>query len=233
MNDLQRKILATMNVSFLSTTREDEYVSNGDRVPVTYWDVVRNVKDIDDDYLSERQVVAVIPNVGTETIQGYGDLVSISNYESLLRDYGDYLVVISYYDSEGLGIIVNGLLDAECGMPELFDTQDYLVRDVVSLAENYPLYDESDHSDREYETIVEGLREYVAPDLANDAQRRHGIEIDNDAALWYIYDDLETADAWPHVEGLDVIYNTDSIMERLVSQNVGLWGKIKAHLSER
>lgn len=233
MNDLQRKILATMNVSFLSTTREDEYVSNGDRVPVTYWDVVRSPKDIDDDYLSERQVIAVLPNVGTETIQGYGDLVSISNYESLLRDYGDYLVVISYYDSEGLGIIVNGLLDAECGMPELFDTQDYLVRDVASLAENYPLYDESDYSTLEYDTIEKGLREYVAPDLANDVQRRHGIEIDADAALWYIYDDLETADQGPHVEGLDVIYNTDSILERLVSQNVGLWGKIKAHLSER
>lgn len=233
MNDLQRKILGTYNINFMSTTRVHEYVDNGETVRVAYWETVRNVKDIDDDYLSERQVVAIIPHTESESIQGYGDTIGVSNHRSLLRDYEDQLVVVSWSDSEALGIVVNRLLDDGETLPEWFDEQRYLVDDIVNLSERHPLYDESDHSEVEFEIIEEGINDYLVADIVNAAYRKHGMDIKDEDAFWYLCDRMETNGDYPFVEQLGAVYDTDAVARHIAGHNEGLWVKVKRWLGFR
>ena len=99
---------------------------------------------------------------------GYADLVAVSNYRSLLRDYPDLVRPISWDCDRGL-LAVLDLAWVESEGIEL-DLADYLYRALVGL-HDYPLYDDSDYSDLESETEFECWNDYGRRDLRNDLSR--------------------------------------------------------------
>ena len=119
---------------------------------------------------------------------GYADLVAISNYRSLVRDYPDLVRSISWGGDSGL-LAVLDLTWVESQEIDL-DTADYLYRDLINL-HDYPLYDESDYSELESETEIECWNDYGRRDLRNDLYRA-GFDDDEitderlDSAVWSV-----------------------------------------------
>lgn len=73
---------------------------------------------------------------------GQSSTVDRSNYRSLLRDFGDTFVRVSYSNTDTLGGFPHSMSDEAIGV-------------VIGLREQYALYDESDHSELEDEEIHE------------------------------------------------------------------------------
>jgi hypothetical protein len=86
-----------------------------------------------------------------------GDAVQRSNYRSLLRDFPETFVdVYGDYGSSYLALPV------DAAIPEhLFD-------ELVSLAHDYPLYDEQDHSALEMELVEAAWDSYLEADIRRD-----------------------------------------------------------------
>lgn len=105
-----------------------------------------------------------------------GSTIERSNARSLVRDYPDTFVAVSGdYGSESL------VLPADA------DVDDDLFETLVALAEEYPLYDEGDHSELEMELTQERWDSFGAHDLErelSDAGLCEEMMPDADG-LWY------------------------------------------------
>lgn len=93
-----------------------------------------------------------------------GDDCGRSNFRSLTRDYPDTFVEV--YDASGSHYLALPL-DAEI-YRGLFD-------EIKDVAENYPLYDESDHSEMEMEAVESAWDEFLSFDVARETD--HGSEV--------------------------------------------------------
>ena len=90
-------------------------------------------------------------------------LVSESNYAYLTENYPDTFRRLTYLNGNGLCVIGS----------------DKLSRDVIADLErltDYPLLDESDHSDRQFRHLNECWEDYGRRDFANALQRVAGVE---------------------------------------------------------
>jgi len=104
---------------------------------------------------------------------GQSSTLSRSNFRRLMADYPDVWTNIHYSNIEALGAFVN-------------DLSDDLIEILVGLKVDYPIYDESDVSDLEYEEVYESWNQYLDSDL----YREIGKLVDHDA----LSEDL--ADLW-------------------------------------
>lgn len=95
-----------------------------------------------------------------------GDSYGRSNYRSLLRDYPDtFIEVTGDYWSQYLAIPADSLTDDLEGI-------------FTGLAEQYPLYDEEDHSQLEMEEADEQWYSWAKSDVLFSLSRDYGIDTD-------------------------------------------------------
>lgn len=131
---------------------------------------------------------------------GQSTTVDRSNFRSLLRDFGNAFIPVSYSNVDVLGGFPLSMPD------EAWDT-------VISLASDYPLYDESDHSELESEEITASWDEFVWSDMyramshedsewRDVADRYRGDEIGQ--AFWSA---LSDGDYYPEHSGLEVMWD--------------------------
>jgi hypothetical protein len=138
----------------------------------------------------------------------FGDGVSRSNYRSLLRDFPDTFVEVKGdYFSQYLAIPVDSLTD------ELLDI-------ATGLVEQYPLYDEEDHSELETEELDEQLGDWIISDIRSDLRREHGKEdafLSDDTIRELFYEWLSDANEYPYLEDAVTIYvpDLDSFVKQL------------------
>jgi len=85
---------------------------------------------------------------------GQSESVSRSNFRSLLRDFGDTFVRVSCSNVDSLGGFPHSMSDDAIGT-------------VIGLVEQYPIYDESDLSELEWEEITESWGQYLWQDAYN------------------------------------------------------------------
>ena len=86
-----------------------------------------------------------------EDYYGQSSTVERSNFRSLLRDFGDAFVRVSYSNVDSLG-----------GFPH--SMSDDAINAVIGIVEQYPVYDESDLSELEDEEITESWGQYLWQD---------------------------------------------------------------------
>lgn len=86
---------------------------------------------------------------------GQSSTVERSNYRSIERDFGAAFVRVSYSNTDTLG-----------GFPH--SMSDDAVNVVIGLVEQYPLYDEMDHSELESEEIEESWGQHLWQDTYHD-----------------------------------------------------------------
>lgn len=114
------------------------------------------------------QVFREVPHASFSVIDtGHGDFVGVSNVERLVEDYGreSFVHYTGGYGTEGLMLLVGS------------EVSDYLLNDVMRL-DDYPLYDDDDHSRREAEALDEELADCTRWAVFNVAQEREGADED-------------------------------------------------------
>lgn len=122
-----------------------------------------------------------------------GSTCETSNRRSLLRDFPDTFTILSGdYGYEAL------LLPFHASIPEhLFNT-------LVMLADEYPLFDESDHSELEQEMIDEQWAEWGRMEFRNSLQDFASTDDDIDATYWRA---VQWGESYaPLVDGGDVVF---------------------------
>lgn len=133
-------------------------------------------------------------DVRDECAYGQSSTLDRSNYRSLVRDFPGAFVPISYTNVNSLGGIVHSMSD------DLIDT-------MIGLLEQYPIYDESDMSDLEWEEISEAFDQYLWADTLRDLPEEWQDVADmfteaeiRDAFYAAMYE----ADYYPEHGGLDI-----------------------------
>lgn len=125
-------------------------------------------------YANEPLVTAFeLGDVASTCEYGSATTYDASNLRSLIRDYPNRVVRKSYHNG-AVGLVLLASLD------------DDLTDVLTGLKEQYPIYDESDHSEYESELADKAWPEYVHADLTGDLNRRlddAGIGIDLDAII--------------------------------------------------
>ncbi|MEV6527149.1 hypothetical protein AB0M43_34985 [Longispora sp. NPDC051575] len=150
---------------------------------------------------------AVCPFVSLEDVArdecayGQSSLTERSNYRSLRRDHKDTFTDLSYTNVNGLGAWVSDL------SPDLVDT-------LIGLKEQYPLYDESDHSDLEHDEIHASWSSWVSSDLYSHLGERAqdvwvALSAERLEELWW--EVVRGLDAWPEHDGLHVGWDLDRL----------------------
>lgn len=116
-----------------------------------------------------------------------GDDLQRSNHRSLLRDFPDTFVDVDWgsYDTHSLAMD----LDQEIDHEDLL----YVVDILRKLADDYPLYDEEDHSELESELEESDWESHGAYDLRRELQEVLG---DDDAELADNVTEEALRDAW-------------------------------------
>lgn len=109
------------------------------------------------------------------------NIINESNHCSLLRDYGDSLIIIDYADGEALGYV--GRYDETCSGD--------LCR-VVSALTEYSVYDEGHLSELELQRRDEYISHDGVLDFHHSTDDRWEHENDNDivAAIWQAISDI-------------------------------------------
>lgn len=126
-----------------------------------------------------------------------GDSMQRSNYRSLLRDYPEtFIEVYGDYESHYLAMCP---IDLSEELAEIF----------VNLVEQYPLYDEKDHSELEMEELEEQWGQWIESDILSSLRYDHGIDTDNVSETWLrdkFYAYLSDANEYPRLEDAVTIY---------------------------
>lgn len=130
-----------------------------------------------------------------EDAAGQTTTLARSNFRSLVRDYPDSFTRVSYSNVDALGAFVADLTDELTGI-------------LVGLAEQYPLYDESDLSELESDEITESFEQYVRYDI-RDLIDPAGLEtwdgdLDDLAQRELFWSAVDGLDIYPEHDGLDV-----------------------------
>lgn len=96
-----------------------------------------------------------------------------SNQRRLVEDYPQFLTDETYhYDGYGLNLIVSEFLK-----PENREDAVHLAEILNTLADDYPVYDENDHSELEEELAVEGWDGWLRSDLKSEIETKYGITV--------------------------------------------------------
>jgi hypothetical protein len=127
-----------------------------------------------------------------------GSSVERSNYRALLSDYPDTFVeVLGGYHSQYLAIPVDGLTE---DLREIF----------TDLVEQYPLYDESDHSELEMTEASEQYEQWAKADILSSLARDHDIDtdtIDEDWLSTEFWSFMSTQGEYPYLEdAVTIVY---------------------------
>ena len=101
-----------------------------------------------------------------------GDGVQRSNYRSLLRDYPETFIEV--YGDYGSHYLAMCPIDLTEELAEIF----------VNLVEQYPLYDEEDHSELEMEEATEQYQQWAKDDILFSLRRDYDIDTDNISETW-------------------------------------------------
>lgn len=128
-----------------------------------------------------------------------GSGVDRSNYRSLVRDYPETFVEITWdYNSHSLAIWSGAQIDES------------LAEIIVKIADIYPLYDEEDHSALEMEILEEDLDSWIIPDIRRELDKRFP---DTDWSAFpdpdirsAFYDYWQDAPEFPYMEDATTIY---------------------------
>ena len=135
-----------------------------------------------------------------------GDDINESNQRSLARDYPHLLIpVTKYWAHNGYGLQV----DDDFGQdPETAEDAVELAKLLVELTTDYPLYDESDHSDLIYERAEQAWDSYLRRDLEYEVERLLGaVDVYLNGLKEVFWDTLSDHEIWPEAEGhRDVIF---------------------------
>jgi hypothetical protein len=94
-----------------------------------------------------------------------GSVYARSNERSLLRDYPDTFIQATGYPGA-----------YELYLPADADIDEHLFAELVSLADQYPVYDESDESELEMELADEAWDDYLEWDIPSDLEKTHSID---------------------------------------------------------
>lgn len=127
-----------------------------------------------------------------------GDSCQRSNYRSLLRDYPDTFVeVLGGYHSQYLAIPKDALTD---DLDEIF----------TGLVEQYPLYDEEDHSMLEMDEAWDQWNQWARDDVIRSLQRDYGIyndDIDSDSLRERFFEFMSNGSEYPYLEdAVTIVY---------------------------
>lgn len=101
----------------------------------------------------------LLDSVASNCEYSSADTYTASNLRSLTRDYHPRVVTYGYYNGE-IGVVLLASLD------------DDMVDMLVGLRQDYPVYDEEDHSALESELAYDAWDQYVWMDLCSDLQDR-------------------------------------------------------------
>lgn len=138
---------------------------------------------------------------------GQVSTIDRSNFRSLLRDYPGTFTPVSYADCDTLGAFVADLT------PEL-------VTILTGLAEQYPLYDESDLSELEAEEISDSYEQYARADaesLLPDAARDRWDAMAPTAQRDLFWDVVSGHDLYPEHDGRDVCWRYEELAAALAA----------------
>lgn len=127
-----------------------------------------------------------------------GDCCQRSNYRSLIRDYPETFVeVLGGYNSQYLAIPKDNLTD---DLDEIF----------TNLAERYPLYDESDHSELEMDEAYDQWNSWARDDILCTLSRDYDIDTDDiDSAVLMdrFFTFLSEGNEYPYLEdAVTIVY---------------------------
>lgn len=176
-----------------------------------------------------------VPETAWSDNDAYGCTVSRSNERSLTRDYPN---VFTYQADADNGLAVPVFIDTddyadEPNNPHVNpETAESLAEAFVALAEEYPLYDEMDHSGLEMNLADEAWDAYIEWDLRAALSDTHGIvlaQLDIDpASLRDAFYGNEMA--WEiHAEGQAIIFDRfEQIAEEIAAQIQSGWRPSKA-----
>ncbi|HEX2242602.1 MAG TPA: hypothetical protein VHK27_05010 [Gammaproteobacteria bacterium] len=138
--------------------------------------VMRNENWHDSDAL----MMVVLRNVKANERWGDDSIIDESNYRSLVRDFPYAFVNVGYTNCDGLATFAH-----------ILDHDHELRKVVVGLADEYPIYDESDHSELVQERQEESWEAYVWQDLSSDIKNAMDKRFNNigDDEEWNRIDD--------------------------------------------
>lgn len=111
-----------------------------------------------------------------EDSYGQDDSVARSNFRSLVRDYPDTFTPRSYSNVDALGAFVA-------------DLDEDMISLLVGLVEQYPVYDDSDHSELEQEDIGESWAEWLSSEVYREMS-------DPLRTMWFALGDETVTDLW-------------------------------------
>jgi hypothetical protein len=137
-----------------------------------------------------------------------------SNHRALLRDFPDTFVEIGFSGHDGMALA----LPAGRGVPTL-------VEDIIRGLDEYPLYDEEDHSALS-EEVWQDSRDYVLPDIRQDLERveftyEDSTEVVNDEWLWNSYNSHQDVCHWGYQwESADSVIFPKEDHERIMAEVV-------------
>lgn len=138
--------------------------------------------------------------------------VDRSNFRSLVRDYGQAFISVSYANVDVLAVFPHSVSDD-------------LVNLVVGLSVEYPVYDESDMSELEWDEIHDAFDAYLWSDtwsdLSTEAQDIAGLFSSTNEIRDAFYSAMSASDYFPEHSGLDIHWD-DAEVARLM--NAALFG---------
>jgi hypothetical protein len=127
-----------------------------------------------------------------------GSSVERSNYRALLEDYpGVFVEVTGGYFSHYLAIPVASLTEE---LQEIF----------THLVEQYPLYNDEDHSSLEMEEATEQYEQWAKADILSSLSRDHGIDTDGIDEEWLgreFWQFVSEGNEYPYLEdAITIVY---------------------------
>ncbi|GGN40202.1 hypothetical protein FHR83_007092 [Actinoplanes campanulatus] len=131
----------------------------------------------------------------------------ISNFRSLERDYGMAFFRVGYTGCDGLGFFLHSVSDR-------------LINTVIGLKEQYPVYDESDLSELEYEAAHESFSGYLFADLYSDLPewwQEVADEFTREEIEQGFWQAVSEDDFYPECSGNDVIWGDSAEKFLLIS----------------
>jgi hypothetical protein len=148
-----------------------------------------------------------------------GDSVGRSNHRALIRDYPEFFSDhVGGYDSHSLLIPSRPDWDG--------DALSSLVDDLTRLRDEYPLYDEADHSALETDTAWEAWEQYLGADIRLALMREHHIDDDaldaiaDETLRERFYGAYRDASEYPYMESAtDVVFpGCDDIVAEIAEE---------------
>jgi hypothetical protein len=139
-----------------------------------------------------------------------GSSYSRSNERSLWRDYPD-----TFIRSTGFPGAVELLIPADADIDEnLFDA-------LVELADEYPVYDESDLSALESEVFDEDLTSWIIPDIRNSIGDEFTDTVTDDEITAAIFRWMEEASEYPQMEtAVNCYFDTNQFVKWFAPDHV-------------